>query len=86
MKVNSVFKGTIGKCFPKFLKLQDRIKLTYRLGGGLLLGLLIGTILYIIGGYFLPFVVYSSVMLMSIPFVARIIPSKPIEDEEEISK
>lgn len=43
MKVNSIFKGTIG--------------------GGLLLGLLIGTILYIVGGYFLPFLVYSIIML-----------------------
>eukprot|EP00344_Euplotes_crassus_P005699 CAMPEP_0196995348 /NCGR_PEP_ID=MMETSP1380-20130617/1481_1 /TAXON_ID=5936 /ORGANISM="Euplotes crassus, Strain CT5" /LENGTH=246 /DNA_ID=CAMNT_0042411001 /DNA_START=9 /DNA_END=746 /DNA_ORIENTATION=+ len=61
MKINSVFKGTIG--------------------GGLLIGLLVGTVLYIIGGYFLPFLVYSVIMLLCIPFVARIIPAKPMEQE-----
>lgn len=39
-----------------------------------------GTVLYIAGGYFLPFVVYSSVMLLAVPFTAKLIPSKPLED------
>ena len=51
-------------------------------GGGLLLGLLIGTVLYIIGGYFLPFLLYSIIMLLCIPFVAKFIPSKPMEEME----
>lgn len=50
------------------------------IGIGLLLGLLIGTILYIIGGYFLPFLVYGSVMLLVTPFAARLIPSRPLDD------
>lgn len=54
------------------------------IGGGLLLGLCIGTVLYIIGGYFLPFVVYSSVMLLCVPFVARYIPVNPLEDKDFI--
>jgi hypothetical protein len=49
----------------------------------LLLGLLVGTILYIIGGYFLPFIVYSGFMLLVVPFAARLIPSKPLEDKNE---
>eukprot|EP00345_Euplotes_harpa_P000049 CAMPEP_0168317924 /NCGR_PEP_ID=MMETSP0213-20121227/171_1 /TAXON_ID=151035 /ORGANISM="Euplotes harpa, Strain FSP1.4" /LENGTH=245 /DNA_ID=CAMNT_0008318889 /DNA_START=14 /DNA_END=751 /DNA_ORIENTATION=+ len=64
MKINSIFKGTIGI--------------------GLLLGLLIGTILYIIGGYFLPFVVFSTFMLAVTPFVAKIIPSKASHEESKI--
>lgn len=63
-----------------------RIKLTLRLGGGLLIGLLLGTVLYIIGGYFLPFLVYSVIMLLCIPFVARVIPAKPMEDTEPVHK
>lgn len=56
------------------------------IGGGLLLGLCIGTVLYIIGGYFLPFVVYSAVMLLCVPFVAKYIPMRPLEDKEFILK
>jgi hypothetical protein len=41
-----------------------------------------GTVLYILGGYFLPFVVYSAVMLLWVPFVAKYIPSKPLEDKD----
>ena len=48
---------------------------------GLLLGLLIGTCLYIAGGYFLPFLVYSIVMLSVVPFGAKLIPNKPLEDK-----
>lgn len=59
MKVNSLFKGTIGK----IEKIRDFIYRFY-LGGGLLLGLCFGTLLYIFGGYFLPFVVYSSIMIL----------------------
>jgi len=47
------------------------------IGVGLLLGLLIGTVLYIIGGYFLPFLVYSIFMLVLVPFGAKLIPDKP---------
>lgn len=61
MKVNSMFKGTIGV--------------------GLLIGLLVGTLLYIAGGYFLPFLVYSGVMLLAVPFTAKLIPSRPLEDK-----
>jgi hypothetical protein len=43
----------------------------------LLLGLLVGTVLYIIGGYFLPFLCYAVFMLAITPFAARLIPSKP---------
>ena len=56
------------------------------IGGGLLIGLCIGTVLYIIGGYFLPFVVYSAVMLLCVPFVAKYIPMRPLEDKEFILK
>lgn len=35
------------------------------------------------GGYFLPFIVYSSVMLLAVPFTAKLIPSKPLEDKSE---
>jgi len=48
----------------------------------LLIGLLLGTVLYIIGGYFFPFIVYSCIMLLCIPFVARYIPASPIKDLE----
>lgn len=48
----------------------------------MLLGLLVGTIFYIIGGYFLPFLTYSVVMLLCVPFVAKFIPSKPLEDKD----
>lgn len=63
MKVNSIFKGTIGV--------------------GLLLGLLFGTLLYVMGGYFLPFLVYSTIMLLAVPFTAQLIPSKPLKNKEE---
>jgi MFS family permease len=62
-----------------FMKANSIFKGT--IGGGLLLGLLIGTVLYIIGGYFLPFLVYSIVMLCVVPFGARLIPSKPAVSE-----
>lgn len=42
--------------------------------------MLVGTILYIMGGYFLPFIVYSGFMLLVVPFAARLIPSKPLND------
>ena len=51
-----------------------------------MLGLLIGTVLYIIGGYFLPFLVYSITMLLCIPFIMRFIPSKPMEETDNINK
>ena len=47
-----------------------------------MIGLLVGTVLYIIGGYFLPFLVYSTIMLLCVPFVAKFIPSKPLEDKD----
>lgn len=45
--------------------------------------MLVGTILYIVGGYFLPFLVYSSFMLLVVPFAAKLIPSKPMKDQSE---
>lgn len=45
------------------------------------MGLLVGTVLYIIGGYFLPFLVYSIIMLLLVPFGAKLIPSKPLEEK-----
>lgn len=51
-----------------------------KIGGGLLLGLLIGTVFYIIGGYSLPFFAYAIFMLALVPFSARLIPSKPKEE------
>jgi len=40
---------------------------------------LIGTLIYIAGGYFMPFLVYSALMLMLAPFGAKLIPSKPAD-------
>ena len=51
-----------------------------------MLGLLLGTVLYIIGGYFLPFLVYSVIMLLCVPFVAKIIPDKPMEHADASPK
>lgn len=82
MKVNSVFKGTIGKLVVRNkITISDTNSLIVRcIGIGLLLGLLIGTVLYIIGGYFLPFLVYSAVMLLVVPLSATLVPSKPLEE------
>lgn len=51
-----------------------------------MLGLLLGTVLYIVGGYFLPFLVYSVIMLVCVPFVAKVIPAKPMEDTASVPK
>mmetsp|Transcript_1262 Transcript_1262/g.1409 ORF Transcript_1262/g.1409 Transcript_1262/m.1409 type:complete len:393 (-) Transcript_1262:53-1231(-) len=64
MKINSIFKGTIG--------------------GGLLLGLLVGTVLYIIGGYFLPFLVYSILMLACSLYVLQFIPNKVLDEADSL--
>ena len=39
--------------------------------------------LYIAGGYFLPFIVYSMMMLVLAPFAVWMIPSKPKEDSPQ---
>ena len=60
-----------------------RIKHSF-IGIGLLLGLLVGTLLYIIGGYFLPFIVYCILMLAVTPLSLFVIP-KTLETEESKS-
>lgn len=44
------------------------------------MGLVAGTMLYIVGGYFLPFIVYWCLMLVFAPFAAWMIPPKAQED------
>lgn len=49
------------------------------IGIGLLIGLALGTLLYMLGGYFLPFIVYSVFMVCITPFVVKLIPSKTVK-------
>lgn len=53
------------------------------LGVGLLLGLLVGTLLYVIGGYFLPFIVYWALMLTVTPLAVLLVPAKLKHDEQQ---
>lgn len=46
------------------------------IGIGLLIGLMIGTFLYVIGNYTVPFIVYSICMVCITPLAVKFIPSK----------
>lgn len=58
-----------------FTKVNSIFKGT--IGGGMLIGLVIGTLLYMVGGYMLPYCVYAFFMLCMIPFGVKLIPSRP---------
>ena len=50
------------------------------IGIGLLIGFAIGTLLYMIGGYVLPFVVFSFLFISFLPIIAKYFPNKMHDD------
>lgn len=54
------------------------------IGVGLLIGFAFGTIFYIVGGYVLPFVIFSLLFLLFLPIVAKYFPHKMNDETSKL--
>ena len=52
---------------------------------GVFVGLLVGTVLYMFGGYYLSYVLFSILFLASVPFLKKVIPDERGDTEVQTS-